>query len=149
MKIFFLFIALTSFTTSYAQNDHLEPADKPSDYSGISKDYYSGIFKLLESDLNDCPIARYTVLPSFSPEYILSVEKHEGKKFKIVYQSSSENYWYSKNRPGVRLNNASRPIDKAFVIKIKSLFEAVIRETKEIQSNPVRTDGVTSISVGA
>jgi hypothetical protein len=143
--IFILAFFTIISTTVCGQNDHLEPFDDTTNHQGQLKDYYSNIFKLLQSKLSDTVIARYIIIPSWGSESILSVEKDTVKnKFKIIYLSCSESYWYSKNKKKVHvISDCAKYIDDDLAILTKKLFDKVTLQIKRPTQPSYGLDGVT------
>lgn len=143
-RLIFLFTTLLLFSVaSYGQDDHLEPAKDLTKYQGQLKGYYDGIFNLLLDGLSEKPLARYLVLPSFSAEYILSVEKDSSENFKIVVHCCSENFWYSKDKSSVKVKKYDKLIDKNFALSIKKLFDKVTGQIKPTDELSLHADGTT------
>lgn len=143
-RLIFIFTTLLLFSVvSYGQDDHLEPAKDLTKYQGQLKEYYDGIFNLLLDGLSEKPLARYLVLPSFSAEYILSVEKDSSENFKIVVHCCSENFWYSKDKFNVNVKKYNKLIDKNFALSIKKLFDKVTGQIKQPGDLRIGADGTT------
>ena len=80
--VFTLLILAFSFRLA-AQIDYLEPVRSLSTYKGELGEYYRSVFSLLNTGFQKQPYARFTAIPSFSPEYAMSVEKKNGRYFLI------------------------------------------------------------------
>lgn len=89
--VYILFFLLFSLPLS-AQTDYLDPVRSLSNYKGELGEYYRNVIWLLNTGFQEKPYARYVVLPSFSPEYALSVEKRNGRCV-LVSNTLSRTYW--------------------------------------------------------
>ena len=89
--VFTLLILAFSFRLA-AQTDYLEPVRSLSTYKGELGEYYRSVFSLLNTGFQKQPYARFTAIPSFSPEYAMSVEKKNGRYF-LISNTLSRTYW--------------------------------------------------------
>lgn len=127
----------------FGQNDHLEPAGYlRSSYEGDLKEYYDAIFPLLFKGLSNKPMARYTVLPSFSSEYTLSVEKDSLEVYRMILHSCSENYWYSEKRTEVGIIEKVIVIKADFAARIEELFRTAPSQIREVDAMTIGMDVV-------
>lgn len=140
---FILSILIFISTVCCGQNDHLEPAKDISEYEGQLKEYYDGIFKLLYQDLSKKPIAKYTVLPSFSSEYVMSLEKEKADSYKLIVRICSANYWYAENKKSVKIKVTVKPINKDLTQAIKKLFDKATGQIKRPPDKLAGLDGET------
>ena len=76
-KIVFCLLLLTFSFRLAAQIDYLEPVKPFSSYTGELGEYYRSVFSLLNTGFQKQPYARFAAIPSFSPEYAMSVEKEK------------------------------------------------------------------------
>ncbi len=91
LLIFFVFTSQILFA-----QEHLEPAnDYFSSYTFQNK-YYPLVRKYLHDDFSDSPLARVTILPSFLPEYIVSVDSSK-KEFFIIYRIFNKQIWSNQD----------------------------------------------------
>ena len=74
-KIVFFILLLTLSFRLTAQIDYLEPVKPFTTYTGELGEYYRNVFSLLNTGFQQQPYARFVAIPSFSPEYAMSVEK--------------------------------------------------------------------------
>ena len=77
-KIVFCLLLLTFLFALYLI-DYLEPVKPFSTYTGELGEYYRSVFSLLNTGFQKQPYARFAAIPSFSPEYAMSVEKRNGR----------------------------------------------------------------------
>jgi len=68
-----------------ANDDHLQPAKGY--YTSGQAEYYSKVPEVLFAGLHGTPLARVVVLPSLLPEYVLSLDRQDGKVY-LTYQST-------------------------------------------------------------
>lgn len=66
-----------------------------STYKGELGEYYRSVFSLLNTGFQKQPYARFTAIPSFSPEYAMSVEKKNGRYF-LISNTLSRTYWQAE-----------------------------------------------------
>jgi hypothetical protein len=125
---------------SFGQNN-LEPCSDSNQYSGDLKEYYTNVFKFLYKGLCAKPIARYAVLPSVSPEYVVSLEKDTSGDYKFFYQTFTKRFWSLKNKKNIRTRDKIKPIDKDMALLIKELFDKVLSQIKEPPEPRLGLDG--------
>ena len=77
-KIVFFILLLTLSFRLTAQIDYLEPVKPFTTYTGELCEYYRNVFSLLNTGFQQQPYARFVAIPSFSPEYAMSVEIRVG-----------------------------------------------------------------------
>src|SRR4051812_15050608 len=78
-KMNFILVLNTSllFTLITKAQDQPEPVNGIFSVYDYQFDYYSSVRKILLNKLSDNPEARVLMLPSFSPEIVLDIEKNE------------------------------------------------------------------------
>ena len=142
-RLFFLtcILLFLSFCV-FGQNDRLKSFKDTSSYEGDLKEYYEKVFTLLSSGKNT-PIVRYTVLPSFTPEYSFSIDKDKADNYKMVILAFSKNYWYAKNKKRVKLKKKEIAIDQELALLIKDLFDVAIKQIEETDEPIYGLDGVS------
>lgn len=138
MLTFLAFLTLTFRLT--AQTDYLEPVRSFDTYTGELGEYYRNVFALLDTGLKEQPYARYIVLPSFSPEYALSVERKEGRCC-LVANTLSHNYWYSA-KEGVKVLKKSVYITRSLYKTLGEIFQLVTKQVQDMDGNASGLDGV-------
>ncbi|MDE6986549.1 MAG: energy transducer TonB, partial [Bacteroides acidifaciens] len=94
-KIVFTLLLLTFSFRLMAQIDYLEPVRPFSTYKGELGEYYRNVFSLLNTGFQKQPYARFVAIPSFSPEYAMSVEKRNGR-YTLVSNTLSRTYWQAE-----------------------------------------------------
>ena len=94
-KIVFFILLLTLSFRLTAQIDYLEPVKPFTTYTGELGEYYRNVFSLLNTGFQQQPYARFVAIPSFSPEYAMSVEK-KGGRYCLVSNTLSRTYWQAE-----------------------------------------------------
>jgi len=129
---------------SFGQNDHLEPQQNFLNYQGELKEYYDNVFAKLLNGLSKKPLARYLVLPSFSSEYVLCLEKDvTDEKHYLKLRYLTTNYWYAKSKRQVRTNTNRREISDLLAYSFRNLLEAATNGIKEPEQETQGLDGET------
>jgi hypothetical protein len=126
---------------SFGQDRYLKPSDL--DKNGVLGNYYDGLFPLLHKGFANKPVARYTLIPSFSSEFAFSAEVKDGRFF-INSNYLSTSYWYAKNKQNVKVKHAFMEIDNELYVKITTLFDLVIKQARMPENNTLGLDGETS-----
>ncbi|PXY02764.1 hypothetical protein DF185_01335 [Marinifilum breve] len=127
----------------FGQNDHLVPVRNFESFTGVLKEYYEGVFQKINTGLSSKPLARYTSMPSFEPEYVLSIEKTPTENYLLIYHACYENYWYAEDKKDIEIIKKSILIENEFASKIKELFDAVIAKIKQPEELILEEDGIT------
>ena len=99
-KIVFFILLLTLSFRLTAQIDYLEPVKPFTTYTGELGEYYRNVFSLLNTGFQQQPYARFVAIPSFSPEYAMSVEK-KGGRYCLVSNTLSRTYWQAEKGTAV------------------------------------------------
>ena len=143
---------LSTTLVCVGQNNHLQPAKSFKQYTGDLKDYYDSVFPKLYEGFSQLPYARYTSMPSFSPQYAFSIETINNKHY-IVSNSFSENYWYAgydekgnmdnKRRNRVKISTIKTEINNDLYLKVGELFQLLAEQTKKPEEEIMGLDGVT------
>ena len=142
MRLLILLLTIIGLTPCvYGQEDHLEPAKDRSQYVGILKQYYEQVVPKLLTSIDEKSLARYLVMPSFSSEYVMSLEQ-SADKFILKLNSCSENYWYAKDRKKVRIISSEIELDADLANKLQDLFNLAVQTTKAPEKLSVGADGV-------
>ncbi|GAB2942819.1 hypothetical protein GCM10027048_04350 [Hymenobacter coalescens] len=74
------------------QDDFLVPSEGYFTSYTHTQDYHPAVRKALLSDLSVTPLARVIVLPSFAPEYVISVEITQGQPT-LWYRQTRQQIW--------------------------------------------------------
>jgi hypothetical protein len=123
---------------SAARNEHLEPVHVHIAPDSVVR-YYGTLLPILHSGFGKTPQARYTVAPSFSPEYAWSLENVDTDTPVLIVNTLKENLWYTRNSA-----SATRriPISRRLSTAIAELFQTVTGQIKKAAPQPVILDGV-------
>ena len=100
------------------------------------KSYYNSLDSVLQTQLGNEYLFRFTVMPSFDPEYALQIESVEEQYFlKVIL--FDKNLWYAKDAADIN-------IDECFVELETELAEQVLYLSKQFIDNEI-----DSISIGS
>jgi hypothetical protein len=137
-----LFVSFCSF----GQSDRLLPVRDYFNNFEHERDYYPHVFNYLIDGLSLTPTARVVILPSFSEEHVISIEKldHE-KDFSLIYKKCKESIWYSKNRTKILTETHKIPIDSSFAILMGKVFTKATIEVRYPTEPQWGLDGTTYI----
>lgn len=126
-----LFLSSTEFAFAKANEDHLEPVRNIYDMEDYQIEYYSKIRKILFKGLDQEPIVRFQIYPSFSPENVLQIEYDKrNSKYYLVYHDCDEMIWMNEKWDSLKAKESKKIIDKESVELINSLFDIAISQTK-------------------
>lgn len=134
-----LLLLFFSFHLS-AQIDYLEPVKPFSTYPGELGEYYRNVFSLLNTDFQQQPYARFVVIPSFSPEYAMSVEKKNGR-FCLISNTLSRTYWQSE-KGTVKAEKKSVFINQSLYQSLGAIFRIVTSQIQDLDGSTAGLDGV-------
>lgn len=123
-----------------AQTDYLEPVRSFSTYTGELGEYYRNVFPLLETGFQRRPYARLVVIPSFTPEYAMSVERRQGR-YCLVSNTLSRTYWQS-DKNSVKVNSKTTFIKQELYTTLGSIFRQVTTEVQDLDGTAAGLDGI-------
>ncbi|OON70080.1 hypothetical protein [Hymenobacter sp. CRA2] len=114
-----------------AQTDHLVPA--PGYFSSYSyaPDYYARVQQTLLKGLADSPVLRIVVLPSFLPEYVISLEQ-QGQTYALQCVTARSSVWHAlqtKAPAPVIVARHTAAISPAAARAVAAAFNAAIDQT--------------------
>ncbi len=121
-------LCLLTALPSVAQTaDKLEPFEPN---RNAVDSFYNHLYQKLLYRFAERPLARVVVIPPFSPEYALSVERDAKgyqlkSNIKVAYYDALQQKRIVPDKP----LSVCRPIDKELATKIKDLFEAALTTT--------------------
>jgi hypothetical protein len=133
--IFLLFFALPQVTCA----QYLVPAREVNIHN---KKYYEEVLALLYQDFSEKPLARFTVIPSFTSEYSFSLETRKGKPF-ISTRFLSGNYHMTKDKASIKVTAKRRYISKELYFKLAELFQAMGQNIRAPSERVFGADGAT------
>lgn len=131
-------ILLFSFPL-FAQVDYLDPVRSVDKYPGELGEYYRNVFSLLHTGFQKKPYACFTVIPSFSPEYAMSVEKRNGRTC-LISNTLSRTYWQADKKM-VKVNNHSVIISPSLYQSLGLIFRLVASQIQDMDGTAVGLDG--------
>lgn len=123
------------------QIDYLEPIKDYTKYKDELSGYYCNVFSLLNTGLSKQPYAQYTALPSFSPEYTVSLEAKEGKYY-LISNTLSQNSWQAE-RDRIKVNRKSAEITKPFYQSLGELLRMTTGQIQDLDGSTTGLDGTT------
>ena len=104
------------------------------------KSYYNSLDSVLQTQLGDEYLFRFTVMPSFDPEYALQIESVEEQYFLKVI-SFDKNLWYAKDAAGIN-------IDECFVELETELAEQVLYLSRQFVDNKIDSVSIGGVTDG-
>jgi hypothetical protein len=108
--------------TAFAQ-DHLEPADNIFSILNYELIYYSKVREKLFSGLSDLPETRFLLMPSFSGEKILDIEKSEKDgTYQLILQECESSIWYAEKKDAIKVIKTNKKITKASAQLVHTLY---------------------------
>ncbi|WP_303011511.1 energy transducer TonB [uncultured Bacteroides sp.] len=139
-KIVFSILLLTFSFRLTAQIDYLEPVKPFDTYPGELGEYYRNVFSLLNTGFQQKPYARFAAIPSFSPEYAMSVEKRNGQ-YCVVSNTLSKTYWQAE-KGTVTVNTKSAVISRSLYQSLGAIFRLVTGQIQDLDGSTAGLDGV-------
>lgn len=134
-----LLLLFFSFHLS-AQTDYLEPVKPLDTYPGELGEYYRNVFSLLSADFQPQPYARFIVIPSFSPEYAMSVEKKNGR-YCLISNTLSRTYWQAE-KGTVKSEKKSVFISQSLYLSLGAIFRLATGQIQDLDGSSAGLDGV-------
>lgn len=137
---------------SYAQHrdSHLVPARAALSTWAHGTEYYAEIRKVLGAGLSNNALAQVVVLPSFEPEYIISVEKQNGR-YLLLYnmvQGSLHSSFRNKKAEKAVLHTQRAEISPELATTLARLWNRAIQQVRYPEPEPLvslRSDGVSFV----
>ena len=139
-KIVFTFLLLTFSFRLAAQIDYLEPVRPFSTYKGELGEYYRSVFFLLNTGFQKQPYACFVAIPSFSPEYAMSVEKKNGR-YTLISNTLSRTYWQAE-KGTVKVETKSVVISASLYQSLGAIFRLVTEQIQDLDGSSAGLDGV-------
>ncbi|WP_125042982.1 energy transducer TonB [Bacteroides faecalis] len=137
--VIFLLFLFFSFHLP-AQTDYLEPVKPLDTYPGELGEYYRNVFSLLNTGFQQQPYARFTVIPSFSPEYAMSVEKKNGR-YCLISNTLSRTYWQAE-KGTVKVEKKSVFISQSLYLSLGIIFRLVTSQIQDLDGSTAGLDGI-------
>ena len=139
-KIVFFILLLTLSFRLTAQIDYLEPVKPFTTYTGELGEYYRNVFSLLNTGFQQQPYARFVAIPSFSPEYAMSVEK-KGGRYCLVSNTLSRTYWQAE-KGTVTVDTRTVVISSSLYQSLGAIFRTVTSQVQDLDGSTAGLDGV-------
>ncbi len=92
-----IFVLTVVFGQAAFGQEHLVPANDYYSAYQYQHRYYSLVRQRLIGDLNERVVARVIVLPSFEPEYVVTVDSSR-KGYFLLYRTFEKSIWYAQNK---------------------------------------------------
>lgn len=135
-------ISLLLLTLSFrlsAQIDYLEPVKPFTTYTGELGEYYRNVFSLLNTGFQQRPYARFVAIPSFSPEYAMSVEKKNGRCL-LIANTLSRTYWQAE-KGTVKVETKSVEISQSLYQSLGAIARLVTSQIQDLDGSTAGLDG--------
>ena len=111
-----------------------------STYTGELGEYYRSVFSLLNTGFQKQPYARFAAIPSFSPEYAMSVEKRNGR-YTLVSNTLSRTYWQAE-KGTVTVDTKSVVISASLYQSLGAIFRLVTEQVQDLDGSTAGLDGI-------
>ena len=104
------------------------------------KSYYNSLDSILQTQLGDEYLFRFTAMPSFDPEYALQIESVEEQYFlKVIL--FDKNLWYAKDAADIN-------IDECFIELETELAELVLYLSRQFVDNKIDSVSIGGVTDG-
>lgn len=131
-NLLIIFLTFLTFGNLKAQ-DHLEPVEGIFNLYDYQIEYYPKVEKILFDGLSDNPEIRYLIMPSFSGEKVLDINKDfaSGKYF-INFHVAEPSAWESiqSDKKEVKVKKIKKEISAKDIELIKTLFKKAVLTVK-------------------
>ena len=105
-----------------------------------NREYYRSVFSLLNTGFQKQPYARFAAIPSFSPEYAMSVEKRNGR-YTLVSNTLSRTYWQAE-KGTVTVDTKSVVISASLYQSLGAIFRLVTEQVQDLDGSTAGLDGI-------
>ena len=139
------------------RDDHLQPVTNYFSAYHYQDEYYSSIRRYLLDSLRNSPVARVIVQPSFSVEYVVSVDS-VNKTYFLRYSRMNKSIWSTKQKESLRAITTKTTIGEPLAKALNKLFFKALAQTRypkrvflkglngeEFEDISVGTDGTTYV----
>ena len=142
-----MLLCLSAFAGQAQQrDDHLLPAKGLLAGYSFQDKYYPKVRETLCAGLDLNPVARLVVLPSFQPEYVLSIDQ-KGNKYFLIYNQAQKSIWsalQAQGSPKVEVEAKSVEISKETATMVGDLFNTALDQVRyPAPVMSIRGDGTT------
>lgn len=149
-RLLALLWVLCSSVDAFAQQvkDHLLPSEGYFTSYAHQRAYYPRVRDVLGAGLTDTPLAQVVVLPSFTPEYLVSLEER-GAKYYLTYRICETSVWASlqeKRLPSVSVKTTTVELSQSAATAVVATFSQAISQTHYPEPSTNRSlgsDGTT------
>ena len=130
-----LFLTILSRSTlaqarlGQSQDDHLQPVTDYLSAYAYQDEYYSLIRRHLLDSLKNSLVARVIVKPSFTEEYVVSVDS-ANKTYFLKYSRMNKSIWYTKQKKSLRAITIKTTIGEPLAQTLNKLFFEAVTQTK-------------------
>jgi hypothetical protein len=146
---------LASVNLAWAQNDHLVPAKSYFFSYNHEEEYYPKLRKTLYEGLATAPLARVTVLPGLTTEYLLTLEQEKQQMY-LLYRTCKPSVWSTMpfNHPALQPQPTTQPtvetrkvaVSLELAAAVATLFNTAIAQTKYPEPEMAQySDGTTFV----
>jgi hypothetical protein len=136
-----IFGILFIIPTANAQKGNLEPAESIFDEYDFRFEYYSLVRKILMNGISDTPELRFLIIPSFSVEEVVAIEKRN-EKYYIVHHKMKQSIWYTeKNKEKIGVDKKEVEISKSDMELYHELFKTAVNNRKYPDEQTLGFDG--------
>jgi hypothetical protein len=127
--------------------DHLQPGRGYFFSHSYAASCYPKVQQVLYTGLSASPLARVVVLPSFGPEYVVSIDQ-KGSKYYLTYQVCPDSLGadLQKTAKQVAIDSKAVEVSQGLAKLLHQTFNTAIAQTKypkPVQS--IRADGITFV----
>lgn len=136
-QIIFKFIFFSTACLYAAQ--HLEP--EYGFFPNGASSYDRNINEILLKDASKYSLGLAVSLPSFQPEWAVSLEKTEEKNFKLCIFEAAQAIYNSKNPKAIEIKKRQLLIDKDLGEMLHSVWVKVLFNTRYSREDPSGLDG--------
>lgn len=142
-----LFLYFSAFASQAQQKeDHLLPTKGLLTFYSGQDQYYSKVREILYARLSENPVARLVVLPSFQPEYVLSIDQ-KANKYYLTYNQAPKSIWsttQAQSSSKVEAQAKSVEISKQMATTVGVLFNTALDQVRyPAPVMSMRGDGTT------
>jgi len=142
-----IFIFFGFYFGSYAQTDNLQPHTGIFTVLNIQGSYYPKLKRILFDSLSYNTDLRIIVMPSFSPEYLISLDSKNGKTY-LTYRIAKQeisSFPETKNNQ-IKFNQQRIQIDTSIANKIHDFFLFAVAKARS-GFGPEQLDGTSYVFI--
>jgi hypothetical protein len=146
-KLTLIIITIKFCLSVNAQFDNLEPEPGFFSSAPYSDTYYLKVKKVLIDPIPHLPYASIIVMPSFSLEYIVSIDYYADTKTYLTYRIARQQIWTNQTKDTIECENYKIEFDKSLALKMNELFFIATSKAKYPDNPNSGTDGTRYIFV--